>query len=261
MDLPLSSVKSLPLEKIMSAVLQPRVNLKAFVKEIRARANTQHETPQSKRMYGVRFNLERARIHTLQRAHWTSNRRDCWAFAQALAPMDVKKMIWAHEEDELAGNRARGIEDHYALRVRESETLGLTPEDFRNTPMYEGTRTCAYAWIHLARDSHWLTAVSACAALEISNSSEWVDGGGGSYRMGKRYEADLGIPFHKQVNAKEHAEVDVEHAHMLMQIAARHGDTREKLDLMMRGLIESWEIESVWKGQVADLLEAIPGPN
>jgi hypothetical protein len=78
--------------------------------------------------------------------------------------------------------------------------------------------------------------------------------------MGKRYEEDLGIPFHKQVNAKEHAEVDVEHAHILMQIAERHATTPGKLDLMMRGLIESWEIETVWKGQVADMLEAIPGP-
>jgi hypothetical protein len=245
----------------MATVLKSDVDLKAFAREVRARANAQHETPQCKRMYTVRFNIERARYHTLQRAHWTLNRRDCWAFAQALAPMDVKKMVWAHEEDELAGNRARGVEDHYALRVRESQTLGLTPEDFRNTPMHPGTKTCAYAWIHLAKDSHWLTAVSACAALEISNSSEWVDGGGGSYRMGKRYEEDLGIPFHKQVNAKEHSEVDVEHAHMLMQIAQRHATTPEKLDLMMRGLIESWEIETVWKGQVADMVEAIPGPS
>ncbi len=244
----------------MATVLKPRVDLKAFVKEVRARANAQHETPQSRRLYTIRFNPERARAHTLQRAHWTLNRRDCWAYAQATAPMPVKKMIWAHEEDELAGNKARGVEDHYALRVRESETLGLTPDDFRNTPMHPGTRTCTYAWLHLARCSHWLTAVSACAALEISNSSEWVEGGGGSYRLGKQYERDLGIPFHKQVNAKEHAEVDVEHAHILMQIAERHATAPELLDLMLKGLIESWEIESVWKGLIVDMLEAILGP-
>ncbi len=244
----------------MATVLKPRVDLKAFVKEVRARANAQHETPQSRRLYTIRFNPERARAHTLQRAHWTLNRRDCWAYAQATAPMPVKKMIWAHEEDELAGNKARGVEDHYALRVRESETLGLTPDDFRNTPMHPGTRTCTYAWLHLARCSHWLTAVSACAALEISNSSEWVEGGGGSYRLGKQYERDLGIPFHKQVNAKEHAEVDVEHAHILMQIAERHATAPELLDLMLKGLIESWEMESVWKGLIVDMLEAIPGP-
>jgi hypothetical protein len=244
----------------MATALDPTVDLKAFAREVRARANAQHETPQSKRMYTLRFTSERARYHTLQRAHWTLNRRDCWAFAQALAPMEVKKMVWAHEEDELAGSRARGIEDHYALRVRESALLGLTLEDFRNTPMHPGTRTSAYAWIHLCKDSHWLTSVAACCALEISNSSQWVEGGGGSYRMGKRYEEDLGIPFHKQVNAKEHAEVDVEHAHMLMQIARRYAITPEALDLLMQGLIESWDIETVWKGQVVEMLEMLPAP-
>ena len=78
--------------------------------------------------------------------------------------------------------------------------------------------------------------------------------------MGKRYEEDLGIPFHKQVNAKEHAEVDVEHAHMLMQIARRYATTPEALDLLMQGLIESWDIETVWKGQVVEMLEALPAP-
>jgi hypothetical protein len=248
-------------ERLMSTVLESSVDLKAFAKEVRARANAQHATPQSKRLYALRFNLERARYHALQRAHWTLNRRDCWGFVQALSPMEIKKMIWAHEEDELAGNRARGVEDHYALHVRESQALGLKPEDFANSQMHPGTRTCIYAWIHLAKDSHWLTALAAGAALEISNSSEWVDGGGGSYRMGKRYEADLGIPFNKQVSAKEHAEVDVEHAHMLMQVAERYATTPDKLDLLMTGLIESWELESVWKSQVAEMLEEIPGPN
>jgi hypothetical protein len=78
--------------------------------------------------------------------------------------------------------------------------------------------------------------------------------------MGKRYEEDLGIPFHKQVNAKEHAEVDVEHAHMLMQIARRYATTPEALDLLMQGLIESWDIETVWKGQVVEMLEVLPAP-
>ena len=78
--------------------------------------------------------------------------------------------------------------------------------------------------------------------------------------MGKRLEQDLGIPFDKQVNAKEHTEVDVEHAHMLIQIADRHGTTSEALDLMLEGCIESWELENVWEGQLAEMLEALPGP-
>jgi pyrroloquinoline quinone (PQQ) biosynthesis protein C len=191
-------------------------------------------------------------------ALWTLNRRDCWAFAQALAPFEVKRMIWKHEEDELDGNKERGVEDHFALQIQQGELLNLKPEDFHDARMTAATRTCTYAWIHLVKDSHWLKAVSACCALEISNSSEWVDGGGGSYRMGLAQEKELGIPFEKQVDNKEHTEVEVEHAHMLIQIAERYGTTKEALNLMLEGLIESWEISTIWKGLLADMMEAIP---
>ncbi len=244
----------------MTDVLAPKVDLEEFAREVRVRANRQHETPQTKRLLSLPLSMERARYSTLQRAHWNLNRRDCWAYAQARAPLDVKKMIWEHEMDELAGNKVRGVEDHYALRMREAETLGLTPEDFRKMPMSAGTRTCTYAWLYLVMNSHWLKGIAACGALEISNSSQWVKGGGGSYRMGKRFEQELGIPFDKQVNAKEHAEVDVEHAHLLMQVAERHANTPEKLALMMEGVIESFELQTIWKGILVDMLEAIPGP-
>jgi hypothetical protein len=237
-----------------------RPEIAAFAAELRARANAQFETPQHKRLFSVPLTLERAQTRALQTSLWNLNRRTCWAFAQGLAPFDVKQLIWQHEEDELAGNKARGVEDHYGLQVRQGSLLQLTPDDFRTVRMSPGTRACTYAWIHLVKDSHWLKAVSACNALEVSNSTEWVEGGGGSYRWGKRLEEQLGIPFHKQVNAKEHAEVDADHSHMVMQIARRHATTPDALGVMLDGCIESWELESVWKGQLAEMMEALPGP-
>jgi hypothetical protein len=241
---------------------QPRsaADLERFVAEVRARANAQYQTPQSLRLFAVPLTIERARLWSLQLALWTVNRRDCWAFAQGLAPMEVKRLIWEHEEDELKGNKARGVEDHFALQVRQSSLIGLTAADFQNARMHDSLMTCAYAWIHLVKDSHWLKSIAACAALEVSNSADWVAGGGMSYRRGMRFEQDLGIPFHKQVNAKEHAEVDVEHAHMLVRIAERHATTPAALALMMQGIVETWAIESVWKGLLADMMEALPGP-
>jgi hypothetical protein len=244
----------------MSEVLTRKVDLEGFAREVRLRANRQHQTPQTKRLLSLPLSVERARYSTLQRAHWNLNRRDCWAYVQARSPLDVKKLIWVHEMDELAGNQVRGVEDHYALRVREAGVLGLTLEDFRTSPMHAGTRTCTYAWLYLVMNSPWLKGLAACAALEISNSSKWVEGGGGSYRWGKRFEQELGIPFEKQVNAKEHAEVDVEHAHLLMQVAERHATSEDKLALMMEGVIETFELQTIWKGILADMLEAIPGP-
>lgn len=246
---------------MMSALLSnARPEIAAFTQEIRARANAQFATPQNARFFSVPLTIARARFRALQMSLWTRNRRDCWAFAQGLAPFDVKQLIWNHEEDELAGSKTRGVDNHFALQVRQGALFNLSPEDFQNIRVHEGTRTCTYAWIHLVKDSHWLKAVSACACLEISNSAEWVESGGTSFLMAKRYEEELGIPRDRQVNEKEHAEVDVEHAHMLMQIAERHGTTRQALDLMLEGCIESWEIENVWKGQLAEMMEAIPGP-
>jgi hypothetical protein len=239
----------------MSTVAKSDPELEKFIREVRALSNAQYASPQYRRILSMPLNMARARIYTLQKSHWNLNRRDCWAFAQGHAPMDVKKLIWQHEEDELAGNKARGVEDHYSLQVRQSSEIGLTAADFRDTPMREGTRMCLYAYLHLVNSGHWLKSVSACAALEVSNSGEWVDGGGMSYRMGKRFEADLGIPFEKQLNAKEHAEVDVEHAHMMLQIARAHRAIPGALGLMMEGLVESWELDRIWKGLLADMME------
>ena len=242
----------------MATILKSDVDLKAFAKEVRKLANDQYASPQYKRILALPLNEKRAQVYTLQKAFWNLNRRDCWALAQGVAPMDVKKMIWEHEEDELAGNKTRGVEDHYSLQVRQSKEIHLTLEDFVNEKPREATITCNYAWLHLVRNTHWLTAVASCGALEVSNSSDWVDGGGMSYRMGKRFESELGIPFHKQLNAAEHAEVDIVHGSLTMQVTERHAKTKADLDLVMQGLVESWAIDRVWKGQLAEMMEAVP---
>ncbi len=244
----------------MSTALEISDELKTFEEVARELANAQFDSEQYRRVLEMPLTRERAQKYTLQKAHWNLNRRDCWAFAQALAPIDVKKLIWEHELDELAGNEDRGVEAHYLLQMRQSELIGLKPEDFDNEAMEDGTRTCLYAYIHLVKDSVWLKSVAACAALEVSNSADYVDGGGMSYRMGKRFEEDLGIPFDKQVNAKEHHEVDVAHGTLLMEVARRHADTPGKLDLLMAGLGDSWALDRVWKGQLAEMMAALPGP-
>jgi hypothetical protein len=242
----------------MATILKSSVDLKAFVKEVRKLANDQFASPQYKRILALPLNEKRAQVYTLQKAFWNLNRRDCWGLAQGVTPMDVKKLIWEHEEDELAGNKERGVEDHYSLQVRQSKEIHLTLEDFMNEKPREATLTCNYAWLHLVRTNHWLVGLASCAALEVSNSSDWVDGGGMSYRMGKRFESELGIPFHKQLNAAEHAVVDVAHGSLLMQVAERHATSQDKLDFLMQGLVESWAIDRVWKGQLAEMMEAIP---
>jgi hypothetical protein len=233
---------------------------RSFYDEVQGLAIAQFESEQYRKILSIPLTTARAQRYVLQKGFWNLNRRDCWAFAQGLAPMDVKALIWDHELDELQGNDARGVEDHYSLQVRQASTIGLTREDFENEKPADETLTCIYAYIHLARDSHWLKSVASCAALEVSNSSDWVPEGGMSYRWGKKQEAELGIPFDKQINAKEHAEVDVEHGALINNVVNAHCDTPEKFDLVMEGLKESWALDRAWKGCLANLLLALPDP-
>lgn len=99
----------------------PTLDLQRFADAIRAGANAQFTSPQFRRLFDVPLTIERARVYTLQKSHWIINRRDCWGLAMGLAPMDVKKLIWLHEQDArrkrrpwdrgplpLAGSRRRG---------------------------------------------------------------------------------------------------------------------------------------------------------
>lgn len=243
----------------MATVLD-KLDLTTFAKLVREGANAQFASPQFKRVLSIPLSRERAQLYTLQKTHWTNNRRDCWAFVMGLAPMNVKKMIWEHERDELAGNDDRGVEDHFMLQVREAGAIGLTLDDFLTAPIRDQTLAIIYANIHLSKDTHWLKALAALAGQELSNSAEWVEGGGFSYRMAKRFAEDLGLPYDSQVNAKEHAEVDVEHAHMLMKVARDYAKTEQELGLMLEGAREAWALTRVWMGLMADMMEELPNP-
>lgn len=222
-------------------------------------ANAQYETPQFRRLFSTSFNLERARQFSIQMAHYVKNRRDCWAYVQAGAPLDVKKIIWAHEQEELAGDEEAGKPDHFTLAIQEGQqVLGLTPEDFEHTPVADGPLTCFYAWLHLARSRNWLETLGASAILEIRNSDEFIEDGAMSRRIGEKWAAELGIPLKEQVNHAEHVEADVEHAHMLLGIARRHAQGAAEQEAILRGARESLVIDRVFRGHLAELITTIP---
>ncbi len=226
--------------------------------QIAEMANAQFDSAHYRRLLGIKFTKARARAFLIQRTHWTINRRDCWAHAQGSAPLDVKKMIWDHERDELEGKPDEGIDDHYTLAVKEGALVDLTPENFISNPPNDGALTCMLAWVQLATHNHWLSAVAASAALELSNSEEVLTGGSMSRRIGEKMEADLGIPFKTQPSNAEHTIADVEHGRMLMDIARTHARTPEAQEHIIAGLRDSWTIDRVWKGQLADLMESFP---
>jgi len=219
--------------------------------------NEQFESKPFKRLLSTKFTQARAQHYSIQMAFYVQNRRDCWGYVQGSAPLEIKRLIWHHEEDELIGRKSEGKQDHITLAVKEGEIFGLTAEAFEQNPRLEGGEVCFSAWIRLAQRS-WLEAIAASAILEMRNSGELIQGGSLSRRIGTMLERDLGIPMKKQINTAEHVVMDVEHAHLLMQVAQKYANTEITRKAVLRGAAESLMIDRVYRGHLAHMLEALP---
>ena len=218
--------------------------------------NGQYDSAPFRRLLETQMTKERAQHYSIQMAYYVQNRRDAWGFVQGSAPLDIKKLIWQHEEDELIGQKAQGKVDHITLAIKEGEVFGLTAEAFERTTRLEGGEVCFSAWIRLSQ-RHWLEAIAGSAILEMRNSGELIQGGSLSSRIGAMFERDLGIPMKKQINNAEHVVMDVEHAHLLMQVARKYATTETARRAILRGANESLMIDRVYRGHLADMLAAL----
>jgi pyrroloquinoline quinone (PQQ) biosynthesis protein C len=230
---------------------------KELDKKLFAMANAQLNSKEYRDLYAVPLNRENAAFYILQRNHFVLNRRCCWAAVQCTAPFDVKGMIWEHEEDELVGDRSRGLADHVTLGMMEGEAVGLTIDDFANTPPADGVQVACYAWLHLARDKPWLEAFAASCILEIANSDAVVKTGGNARRIGEKMRDELGIGFEKQASNAEHMEIEIEHATLLSKAAATHGTTADAQAQILRGADASLAIDRVYKGALTEEMAAL----
>jgi heme oxygenase-like protein len=219
--------------------------------------NAQFHTPSFKRLLSTEFTRERAQQYSIQMAYYVQNRRDCWGYVQGSSPLEIKRLIWQHEEDELIGKKSEGKLDHMTLAVKEGEIFGLSADAFERAARLEGGEVCFSAWIRLAQRP-WLEAIAGSAILEMRNSGELIEGGSLSYRIGETFQRDLGIPMKKQINNAEHVVMDVEHAHLLMRVARKYADSDVARQAILRGATESLMIDRVYRGHLADMLAALP---
>lgn len=231
-----------------------------IVKELTAAldkmANDQFETPEFKRFFSVPLTMARGRFYVIQNALYTTNRRDCWGYVQGAAPLEVKKMIWHHESDELV-NDPRANMDHYTLTVKQGEVIGLKPEDFEKAELPAMVRACFYAWWHIAIRSHWLTAYASSHMLERRNNGDIVKGGGMSYRMGKKFENELGINLKKMISLDLHVVADAGHSDSMSEMFDRYVKTPQDRDLVLKGAEESMAIDRAYRGALGYYMEQI----
>jgi Iron-containing redox enzyme len=218
--------------------------------------NDQFESPEFKNFFAVKLTMERARFYVIQSALYTSNRRDCWGYVQGGAPLEVKRVIWRHESDELVNDPRAGM-DHYTLTVKQGEVIGLSPEDFATAELPAMVRACFHAWHHIAVLSHWLTAYTASHMLERRNNGKIVKGGGMSYRVGKKFENELGINLKKMISLDVHVAADMDHSENISEIFERYVKTPEDRDLALKGAEESMAIDRAYRGALGYYMEQI----
>ncbi len=204
----------------------------------------------------VPLTLERGRFYVVQNALYTANRRDCWGYVQGSAPLDVKRVIWEHESDELINDPRAGM-DHFNLTVKQGEVIGLKREDFENVQVPAMVQACFHAWHHIAMRGHWLTAYAASHMLERRNNGKIVKGGGMSFRVGKKFENELGINLKKMISLDVHVAADMDHSDNISEMFERYVKTEEDCERVLDGARESMAIDRAYRGALGFYMEKI----
>ena len=227
-----------------------------LLKTLDQMVNDQFESIEFKNFLGVPLTLQRGRFYVVQNALYTSNRRDCWGYVQGGAPLQVKRIIWEHESDELINDPRAGM-DHYALSVKQGEVIGLRPEDFEKAEVPSMVRACFYAWHHVAMHNHWLSAYTASHMLERRNNGKIVKDGGMSYRVGKKFENELGINLKRMISLDVHVVADTDHSENISEMFERYVKTAEDCELVLKGARESMAIDRAYRGALGYYMEQI----
>jgi hypothetical protein len=167
--------------------------------------------------------------HSFRRAQmnrfFVPNRRDCWAYVQARAPIDVKQAIWEHEQDELIEDPRIGM-SHVALIDYSQEVQPLP-----------GVETACWAWLYIAAHSPWLEALAASHILERANDPTVLKGKTGSQvdaeelmkRMQTSRVEDL------PVEARAHLTADTDHSNLVWGVMARYITDETAYNQVMQG--------------------------
>jgi pyrroloquinoline quinone (PQQ) biosynthesis protein C len=177
---------------------------------------------------------------------------------QGGAPLEVKRVIWQHESDELVNDPRAGM-DHYTLTVKQGEVIGLKPEDFEKAEVPAMVQACFHAWHHIAMRNHWLSAYAASHMLERRNNGKIVKGGGMSYRVGKKFENELGINLKRMISLDVHVAADMDHSESISEMFERYVKTPEERDLVLQGARDSMAIDRAYRGALGYYMEQISG--
>ncbi len=235
------------------------IHANELIEALNVLVNDHYATPEILRFNRFPVNLARAGVLMIHRVFYTVNRRDCWGSVQSSAPMDVKKLVWAHEQDELISD-ARFGGDHQTAEIEKAIKLtGLTRDEILATEPVAGCSAAFAAWVNLSKHSSWLKAFSASAVLERANNNRIVAGGGSALRDYQRYTAEVKERIGKVPGHDVHNVADEEHSDMMQAVLERHATTAEAARDALDGARLSLIYDRAYRGALAVRLEAIQG--
>jgi pyrroloquinoline quinone (PQQ) biosynthesis protein C len=211
--------------------------------ELNRMVNEQFDSAEFRMLAETKLTLERAKYYTVQMVFYASNRRDCWAYVQARAPIDVKQAIWKHEEDELIRD-PRGGTDHMTLMSREAVALGVTEDELARAYPAPLIKSALLAFCYLASNLPWLGGLAASHFLERRNNNSLIQGSKGStVRWRDRLINELGIDPKGLSSSNVHVVADEEHSDLIWDAIARHVKDEETYKAALLGARESAQID------------------
>ena len=153
------------------------------------------------------------------------------------------------------GARERRVDQRSArrdgsLRAHRQTGRGNRPyTGYSRRPKFR--RWCAPASM---RGTTWPCAAAGSAAytashmLERRNNGKIVNGGGMSYRVGKKFENELGINLKRMISLDVHVAADMDHSENISAIFERYVKTPQDCELVLQGARDSMAVDRAYRG-------------
>lgn len=218
--------------------------------EIDETLNHHFDTPEYKRLFGVKITPARNEVLSRHYPHYIKSRRDCWAASQAKAPLDVKRTIWEHEKDELIYDERLGaahLTDDDMSRAVGEETL------------LPGARAAIYGWIYLCTTRSWIESLMINHATERKNNPELIKGGGFTQRMAMKQVNDLvGSVDKLDKNTRVHMVADIDHSNLFEPVFERYVVDERIASMVVRAANDSLALDRAYRNALAVAMLEIP---
>ena len=207
-------------------------------------ANEHVERLESKRGFEREVTPTEQKIRRAMRhLYFIPNRRACWAYVQAAAPIDVKKVIWHHERDELIDDPRIGMGHVDVDKI----------EDIDPLPPFPGVRVATYGWLYIAMNCPWLQGLAASHILERANDPTVIKGKTPIQLSADRLMKALDMKHEElPLGTRVHMVADIEHTKLIWEVFERYVTNEENYRQVVQGATESLECEEVYDLAVAE---------